>query len=261
VHSTLGFRRRASSFLQKAIILVAVYLAPVPSEAQLVTDPTKAEFNASPDHDATASGTPLVSSYQLELYPVGDSEPLLTLDLGKPDVDPDGVIRVNLVTLLVPLLSGTNYVARVAAVGPGGITRSALSNPFTWSVPPPWSPPSEPPAAALSEPPPPEPVVPPPCTYSLSQSAQSLSASAGTATVTVTTGSGCSWTVTDNSSWITITSAASGTGTGTVTYAVTTNTGTSSRSGTLAIGGVILTVTQEAGSAVPPAPGNLRIVS
>ena len=52
-------------------MLVAVCLAPAPSLAQLVIDPTTAVFNPSPDHYAVAGDTPIVSSYQLELYLVG----------------------------------------------------------------------------------------------------------------------------------------------------------------------------------------------
>jgi len=246
-------------------MVVGVCLAPAPSLAQVVIDPTTAVFNPSPDHYGVAGDTPIVSSYQLELYLVGDPTPFQAIDLGKPGVDPDGVIRIDLASILNPLPpSGSNFAVRVTAMGPGGFTRSALSNPFAWSAA--ALPPSEPPTPPPPEPPPPEPLPseppppePPPCTYWVSPLFQSTDSDAHTLTASVLTEDGCSWTVTDNSSWITIASGTTGSGTGTVTYAVTTNTGSSARSGTLTVGGVVLRVTQEGPPAVPPAPGNFRI--
>ena len=38
-----------------------------PLDAQTVVDPKTVEFNPSPDHDATADGTPVLDRYELDL--------------------------------------------------------------------------------------------------------------------------------------------------------------------------------------------------
>ena len=231
-------------------MLVGVCLAPAPSIAQLVIDPATAVFNPSPDHFAVAGDTPIVSSYQLELYLVGDPTPFQAIDLGKPGVDPDGVIRIDLASILNPLSPpGSNFAARVAAVGPGGFTRSALSNPFAWSAAalllsdPPTPPPPELPFPAPS---PSEP--PPPCTYWVSPLFQSTDSDAHTLTASVLTEDGCSWTAEEDFSWVSIDSEAIGTGSGEVIYSVTANAETSPRSGALTIAGMTITVTQDGSS-------------
>ena len=91
-----------------------------------------------------------------------------------------------------------------------------------------------------------------PCTYAIAPSGTvSLPAGAATGTVQVTTGGGCSWNASSNSAWIGIAPGAGGTGNGTVSYSVAANTSTSQRTGTLAIAGITLTVTQ-AGAYAPP---------
>jgi all-beta uncharacterized protein len=254
-------RRRASSLLAKAIILTVVCLAPAPSIAQLVIDPTRAEFSPSPDHYVTASGgTPIVSSYQLEVYPAGASAPLRTIDLGKPDVDPDGVIRVDLIPLMIPVPpSGITYSASVAAVGPGGVTRSGPSNAFAWSaslpLPPEPPPPPPPPPPEPTEPPPPEPTEPPPpeptepvCAYSISPMFQPAVAEGASYTASVSTEGECSWTAAAmDLDWVLISSGAIGRGSGEVIYSLTTNSGTP-RSGTIIIAGETLTISQSGGT-------------
>ena len=70
------------------------------------------------------------------------------------------------------------------------------------------------------------------------------------ARVNVTAPSGCSWTSTSNNTWITITGGSSGAGNGTVEYTLKSNIGSFRRIGTITIGAIIFTVTQE-GSAIP----------
>ena len=83
------------------------------------------------------------------------------------------------------------------------------------------------------------------CSYSLSQTSQSVGSSGGTYSVWVYTTSECSWTATSNTSWITISSGSSGSWNGTVSYSVSTNTSSSQRTGYMTIAGNTFTVTQE----------------
>lgn len=64
-----------------------------------------------------------------------------------------------------------------------------------------------------------------------------------TAALSVTAIAGCSWTAVSNVGWITITGGGAGTGDGAVTYQVAPNSG-GPRTGTLAIGGHVVTVAQ-----------------
>jgi hypothetical protein len=84
---------------------------------------------------------------------------------------------------------------------------------------------------------------PPACSYVLSPTSVTVGASATSGTVTVTTSAGCAWSATSSASWLT--TASSGTGSGTISYSVAANSG-SARSGTLTVGGVPFTVSQQA---------------
>jgi probable HAF family extracellular repeat protein len=86
----------------------------------------------------------------------------------------------------------------------------------------------------------------PTCTFTISPAAKTYIAAGGSGSVTVTAASGaCKRTAASNVAWITIKSGASGTGSGTVTYSVAEHTGTTSRTGTITIGGKIVTITQD----------------
>jgi BACON domain-containing protein/all-beta uncharacterized protein len=187
--------------------------------AQTVLDPNTAEFSPSADHNAVFSdGTPVVQSYQLELYLVGATSPFRVAPLGKPAPQADGKIRVSLSTVLSPLpQAGVTYWADVTAVGPGGTSKSTASNTFSWSLP---------------------------CNYSVTPTNPSVGASASSNTLTVTVGTGCTWTAVSNTAWITVTAGAGGAGNGTVSYSVAANTSTSQRSGSLTVAGQQVNVTQ-----------------
>jgi hypothetical protein len=191
------------------------------AQAQLVIDPRRSEFAPSADHNATASnGTPIVQSYTLRIFVAGNSTPVQTVNLGKPNPAPDGLIRIDFVPLLSsPLQTNVTYEARVSANGPGGSATSTVSNTFSFSAP---------------------------CTPTISPISQSVTAAGGTGSVTVTAGAGCAWTATSNASWLTVTSGAPGTGAGAVTFRAAANTATTSRTGTLTIAGATFTVTQAA---------------
>jgi all-beta uncharacterized protein len=197
-------------------LLVAAVAAS--ASAQQVTDPTRGEFNPSPDHNTISGGTAVVQSYRLEFFVMGAAQPTQTTSLGKPTPDPDGVIRVNLVSAFsgwpVP---GTLYEAAVVAVGPGGEGRSSRSNPFLFS---------------------------PPCTATVAPLTQPMGPPGGNGSSSVTTPGGCGWTAGSNAPWITITSGSSGTGNGVVNYSVAANASTTSRSGSLTVAGSTVTVNQ-----------------
>jgi hypothetical protein len=86
------------------------------------------------------------------------------------------------------------------------------------------------------------------CSYTINSTSQNFSAVGGNGTTSLTTSNGCSWTAATNNSWITINSGA-GNGNGSVTFTVQPNTGVA-RTGTISVGGQVLTINQAAGTAV-----------
>jgi hypothetical protein len=87
------------------------------------------------------------------------------------------------------------------------------------------------------------------CSYTLSATSQTVGASGGNWSVEVSAPAGCDWTANSNADWISVTEGASGNGNAAVTYSVTANivpnASTPLRTGTLTIGGLAYTVTQE----------------
>ncbi|MEP7353578.1 MAG: hypothetical protein ABI824_10145 [Acidobacteriota bacterium] len=96
----------------------------------------------------------------------------------------------------------------------------------------------------------------PGCTVTLGKSALNV-ASTGTTTgaVSVTATSNCTWAITASAGWITNQGAATGQGNGIVNFTVAANSTTLPRSGTLMIGGVTFTITQDAPSPTQPIIG------
>ncbi len=82
------------------------------------------------------------------------------------------------------------------------------------------------------------------CSFSLSSPRQAFSAAGGAGTINVTANGNCGWNAQSNTSWITIEQGASGTGSGTIIYLVARNTTKRSRTGTIAVGDQLFTVTQ-----------------
>ena len=207
-----------------AVLMFVTVVMAVPAGAQTAVDATTAEFVPSADHSRQAAdGTPLVSSYLLEIFTVGSASPVRSLSLGKPAPAADGLIRYDFGPLLTtPLTPGVEYQARVSAVGPGGSAASALSNAFTFTQP---------------------------CSYALSSTGASIAAAGASVSVNVTAGSTCAWTATTAASWVTINTGAAGTGSGAVSYTVAPNAATSSRSATMSIAGQTYTINQAAAAA------------
>ena len=153
--------------------LIAGSLAsfPSPLSAQTVS-PRIVEFDPSPDHNASVNGVAVVREYELRFFAVGSTQPLHVIELGKPTVGSDGKIRFNFAALLGAWpVGGVVYQARVAAIGPGGSSQSAISNQFVFGT---------------TAPPPPPP--PPTCSYSLSTQSRSGTSASTTGTVGVSAG-------------------------------------------------------------------------
>jgi hypothetical protein len=85
------------------------------------------------------------------------------------------------------------------------------------------------------------------CSYSVTPTSVSVSSIGSTSALSVTSGTSCSWTAVSNVSWITITSA-TGSGIGQVNYTVAGNTSGAVRTGTVTVGGIAVTFTQDANS-------------
>jgi lipoprotein signal peptidase len=189
-------------------------------QAQVLSDPRVAEFDPSPDHFVVLdSGDSAVLRYELDVFPVGSSTAVGKVDMGKPSPDGDGKIRFDFSTQVTSWsLPGGNYEARVTAIGPQGEAASDPSNPFTFST--------------SST-----------CDFSLSSSTVPAAASGGSYGVDVTTGSGCAWVVTNALPWVNLWTGG-GSGTGTAAFEVYANTSGSSRTGTIAVAGKTVTVSQ-----------------
>ena len=206
--------------LLAAMITLALAAA---ASAQVVSDPRVAEFDPSPDHWQTLdSGAPAVVRYELGVYTIGAPAPFATADMGKPSPDYDGKIRYDFSPLLAAWqLPGGDYEARVSAVGPEGAAMSDPSNPFSFTT------------DAT------------PCTYSVNTTAVTAAASGGNFDVNLFTGTGCEWAVTSAPSWVTLWTSV-GSGEGTLAFAVLANSSPSIRTGSIAVAGQTVTVSQSA---------------
>jgi hypothetical protein len=102
-------------------------LLTVSASAQVIVNPTKVDFPASPDHAVTFGGVDVVTKYELVIARQSlPAVPVSTTDLGKP-TPVAGIVSV-------PIPSGlpnnTILLATVRTVGPGGTTPSVASDPF-----------------------------------------------------------------------------------------------------------------------------------
>jgi hypothetical protein len=85
------------------------------------------------------------------------------------------------------------------------------------------------------------------CSYTVTPTSRSMPVGGGSSTFSVATTSGCNWTAVSEAGWITVTSGASGNGNGTVGFTAAANAGPS-RTGTINIAGIDVSVTQPSGS-------------
>jgi polyisoprenoid-binding protein YceI len=213
-----GYLSNARHGLIASILLLAMASA---AAAQSIIDSRRIEFTPSGDLAAldVRTGTPLIQNYRLDIYRAGDATVAQSVNLGTPAADPDGMIRVDFVSLLAtPLPTGVIFEAVVNGISPSGSISSNRSNTFSFSAD---------------------------CTVSIAPpSANFSTAAAGNGTVAVTAGASCAWRAATESPWITITAGAFGTGNDTVSYMVAANTAPAPRTGTLTIAGQTFTVTQ-----------------
>lgn len=109
------------------VCLIALFVQPV--SAQTI-NPRTAYFTASGDHDTVVSGLAAIERYELAVM-VGSATGAMAFskDLGKPNPNAQREIAVT-IPEFATMASGS-YVATVSAIGPGGVARSAPSNPFS----------------------------------------------------------------------------------------------------------------------------------
>ena len=82
------------------------------------------------------------------------------------------------------------------------------------------------------------------CSYSLAPSSQNVPAGGGSGSFGLTAGEGCAWTAAANADWITV-APSTGAGSATLQFTAAPNPG-AARSGTIAVAGLMFTVTQDA---------------
>ena len=90
------------------------------------------------------------------------------------------------------------------------------------------------------------------CNYSINPTSATAAAAGGNFTASISATTGCAWSASSPVSWIYIASGASGTGNGTLLYSVQPNSSTASRSASLSIAGLTLSVTQSAAASSTP---------
>lgn len=95
------------------------------------------------------------------------------------------------------------------------------------------------------------------CQLELSVSGNQFPATGGAGVVTVTSAGGCAWSASSTVSWIAL-SPSSGSGSGNISFTVAANAGTG-RTGTIAVGGLAVTIQQASGLVSPPAPCTISL--
>ena len=162
----------------------------------------------------------MVTGYVLQIHRLGVAAPDAVVDLGKPAPDADGYIRVNLGGRLAGLTSaGAPFEARVAAVGPGGISSSTPSNLFEVDS----------------------------CRFVIPGSAQ-VGPAGGAVSVALVTLPGCQWRAETETSWLTYTAESSGTGPGRLGVEALPNPSRDGRVGGIRVGAQLLLVFQAPGA-------------
>ncbi len=136
------------------LLLLAV---PVNSFAQIVNNPSTIEYLASPTHAAVTTevtvstsgtvmpiGSPLLTSYQVNIVPASGGFPVKTTDIGKPapvsgKITFTGLASVYAGLPVCPFVGAALtacYTATVQARGPGGLSSATpSSDPFSLGTP------------------------------------------------------------------------------------------------------------------------------
>ena len=84
------------------------------------------------------------------------------------------------------------------------------------------------------------------CDATLNPASQNFTVAGGNGGTAVSVPAGCTWSAVPSAAWITVLTGATGSGNGNVTYSVSANPNGTTRNGTIAIGGKLLNVTQDA---------------
>jgi hypothetical protein len=179
--------------------------------------PNVVTFLPSANHDSIGPGAqPMVSGYALEIYRKGNPAVALVVELGKPAPSPDGYIHADLGSRVTAALAdGDLLEARVVAIGPGGVSRSPLSNLFVLNG----------------------------CSYLLVGSA-SFPAAGGPLDIAVQAPAWCAWDARTVEPWLTIDAASTLSGTGTLRLRAAPNRNGDVRLGSVAVGPQLLLVFQ-----------------
>jgi hypothetical protein len=222
MHRWIGFRRAAT----RAVIgLLIQILIPCATAAQTVIDPHMIEFIPSAANATIlADGQPAVTQYAVDISSAGTAQLLQRVPLGRPPLQPDGMIRVDFTGgLTTPPAAGVQYVASVLTIGPLGTSVSTPSAPFTFSA----------------------------CSYALATPSASIGAAGGTGSINLTVAGGgwCGWNAVASAAWLQVTSGGSGLGSGAISYSVAANTTAAARTATLTIASLVYTVSQSAPTA------------
>ena len=119
----------------RALVVAALILtASVPVFGQAVLNPTLVSFTVSANHsDTLPDASSMVTRYEIRFYAPSATAPVSTSNLGKPAPNASGIASADLAALIVafPLDPAIQYVARIVAMGPTGVSdESPSSNPF-----------------------------------------------------------------------------------------------------------------------------------
>jgi hypothetical protein len=165
----------------------------------------------------------MVTHYEIEVSRGGTSQIVERIQIGKPMVQPDGMIRLDFMKDMASLTDGETYSASVIAAGPTGRAGSVATNSFRFSA----------------------------CKYRLSSPSTTVEAAGERAAVDVLTSGGlpCRWEVSGATPWLTITDAGSGVGSDTISFVASANHTQDARTATLRIGSLTHVIKQPAATA------------
>lgn len=115
------------------VLALLVFAAPVLAQPPVI-NPSKVEVTASPDHNVTALGVDLVTSYRLTFR---DGATVLgsPLNAGKPTPNAQGKFDVD-IPATVLAVKNKSLTVTVEIVGPGGTVTEPVSDFFGYLGPP-----------------------------------------------------------------------------------------------------------------------------
>ena len=141
-------------------------------------------------------------------------------------------------TLVIVATANASSDLRIGAILINGIRLS-----ITQGAPPPPTPdPGQPPITTPVPSPVPAPT--PTCSFNVTPRSATFGSDGGAATIAVSSTSACAWTATASAGWIDITSGERGSGSGLVRYEVNDHKGKGTRTGSIVVAGITVTITQ-----------------